>query len=564
MAEKTSRKNISIPYVNAPYVRSRVTTGDIMYVVVLSLLPCAGVGMYYYGFHAALLIGISVGTAIAAELICDLIRRSGASIYDYSCVVTGLIGGLILPPGAPLWIAAAQSVLAIVVFKHLFGGLGRNLLNPAMAARFVLTVACYDVMTDYGTGRFTQDPPLTLLQSGETPDLISMLTGNTAGCIGTSCAAAVLAAAVILLVTGIIDLYVSASAVITFMVLYAVFGDYGLSLYTQCVQICGGSFLFTVIIMAGDYTTSPVSKKARTAEGILLGALILVFRQLGYVEEACMAALLIVNALRPILDAKLAPKPFGATAARWVVRAPKTRSARGSSGSGVPDARTAAPGELPAPEVSTVPTGGTEDVPADPEFARFQEQILRSTQGRETDRYAGDALVLTASGAGEDVEMEYEPWEEDETRQLSVQTIEELLEGGEYEAVVTDTSSIRPEVIRATIDEEGRVGGSWYAGTGRIPPMPTLPSFGQSPQRRQTPPQDGRKSAGAPSGADTDGGPGAGGRTGSPDGAAGGVETGPSDSSAGAQEGHPGGSAAGAQTDSRKDAAKEADPSRSE
>ena len=506
-AQKSSRKHISRPYVNAPYVRSRVTTGDIMYVVVLALLPCAGVGMYYYGFHAALLIGISVGTAIAAELICDLIRRSGASIYDYSCVVTGLIGGLILPPGAPLWAAAAQSLLAIVVFKHLFGGLGRNLFNPAMAARFVLTVACYDVMTDYGTGRFTQDPPLTMLMNGETPDLVSMLTGNTAGCIGTSCTAAVLAAAVILLVTGIIDLYIPAAAVVTFMALYALFGDYGLSLYTQCVQICGGSFLFTVIIMAGDYTTSPVSKKARAAEGILLGIFIFLFRQLGYVEEACMGSLLIANAFRPLLDAKLAPKPFGATAARWVVRAPKTRSARGTMDGGVPDVRTAAPGEFHAYEGAAAPAEGAEDGPADPEFARLQEQILRRTQGLETDRYAG---APAAPGADDDVEMEYEPWEEDETQQLSVQTIDELLEAGEYEAVVTDTSSIRPEAIRATIDEEGRVGGSWYAGTGKIPPMPTLPSFGPAPERRQAPAQDLRRSVGAPP---ADAGSGQGGRT---------------------------------------------------
>lgn len=548
-AQKSSRKHISRPYVNAPYVRSRVTTGDIMYVVVLALLPCAGVGMYYYGFHAALLIGISVGTAIAAELICDLIRRSGASIYDYSCVVTGLIGGLILPPGAPLWTAAAQSLLAIVVFKHLFGGLGRNLFNPAMAARFVLTVACYDVMTDYGTGRFTQDPPLTMLMNGETPDLVSMLTGNTSGCIGTSCTAAVLAAAVILLVTGIIDLYIPATAVVTFMVLYALFGDYGLSLYTQCVQICGGSFLFTVIIMAGDYTTSPVSKKARTAEGILLGVLILVFRQLGYVEEACMAALLIVNAFRPLLDAKLAPKPFGATAARWVVRAPKTRSARGTMDGGVPDVRTAAQGEFHALEGAAAPAEGAEDGPADPEFARLQEQILRRTQGLETDRYAGDAGAPAAPGADDDVEMEYEPWEEDETQQLSVQTIDELFEAGEYEAVVTDTSSIRPEAIRATIDEEGRVGGSWYAGTGKIPPMPTLPSFGPAPERRQAPMQNVRRN-GDVHPADADSGPG--GRKQADD---------SGDSGGGTQADD---SVGRAQTDSRNDASEGPDPSRSE
>ena len=133
------KQAISKVFETAPYVRSRITTGDLMYFVVLALLPCAGMGIYRYGFHAALLIGISVGCAFVLEFLCDLIwKKRSASVMDYSCIVTGLVCGLILPPGAPLWAAAAQSALAIVVFKHASGGLGHNLLNPAMAAKCVL------------------------------------------------------------------------------------------------------------------------------------------------------------------------------------------------------------------------------------------------------------------------------------------------------------------------------------------------------------------------------------------------------------------------------------------
>ena len=140
---------ISKAFETAPYVRSRITTGDLMYFVVLALLPCAGMGIYRYGFHAALLIGISVGCAFILEFFCDLIwKKRAASVMDYSCIVTGLVCGLILPPGAPLWAAAAQSALAIVVFKHASGGLGHNLFNPAMAAKCVLLLVCRGMMLD--------------------------------------------------------------------------------------------------------------------------------------------------------------------------------------------------------------------------------------------------------------------------------------------------------------------------------------------------------------------------------------------------------------------------------
>ena len=187
------KKVISKVFETAPYVRSRITTGDLMYFVVLALLPCAGMGIYRYGFHAALLIGISVGCAFVLEFLCDLIwKKRSASVMDYSCIVTGLVCGLILPPGAPLWAAAAQSALAIVVFKHASGGLGHNLFNPAMAAKCVLLLVCRSMMLDLSCKNYEGVSPLALLQSGETPNLLEMLTGNVAGYIGTASALAVL------------------------------------------------------------------------------------------------------------------------------------------------------------------------------------------------------------------------------------------------------------------------------------------------------------------------------------------------------------------------------------
>lgn len=425
--EMKSQRSGILSYSSAPYVRSRLTTGDLMYVAVLSLLPCAGFGMYHYGLHAALLIGISVGTAILAEFLCDWIGKKESSIWDYSCVVTGLVGGLILPPSAPLWYAALLSALAVVVFKHLFGGLGKNLFNPAMAGKFVLMILFYSSMSQYGTSEYTETPPLVMLEEGETPDLLSMLTGNVAGCIGTSSCIGVFIAAAILLVAGIIDLTIPLSAIVAFLICYLIAGQYGLSFYTQAVQLCGGSFLFTVFIMAQDYTTSPISTKARAVYGALLGILIFVFRQIGFVEDACVYALLIVNAVRPLLDKKLAPSPFGATASKWVIQEPKRR-------------KTVNPEPSKAEEKQEkVVTNETLDA----EFEKFEEKIERQTRGLETARYTGDERILRQIQAENYEDGSQSLYEEDLTQ-----------EQGEFESVVTDTAAIHPGAINAALQGE--------------------------------------------------------------------------------------------------------------
>lgn len=360
-----------------PFVRSRVTTGDLMYLVVLALLPCAGMGIYRYGLHAALLMGISVGTAVICEFVCDWIwKKRAASVMDYSCLVTGLIGGLILPPSAPLWAAAAEAGLAIILFKHAFGGLGHNLLNPALAAKCVLIFLCRDVMLDLTTSFYSGLAPLALLQSGETPDLWSMLTGNVPGCIGTSSAIAVLASAILLYLMGLIDLEVPLASLISFSACYVLIGRYGLSPYTLAIQICGGSFLFTAFIMAEDFTTSPVSRAARIWYGLLLGIFVFGFRKAGFYESAVVYALLLLNLLRPFLDKKLVTKPFGATAKKWIIREPRRKR------------KAPAASQPIGPEV-------TNEL-LDEDFLRFQEQIEKEARGLEAARYGDDSLLQQA------------------------------------------------------------------------------------------------------------------------------------------------------------------------
>ena len=229
------------------------------------------------------------------------------------------------------------------------------------------------MMLDLSCKNYEGVSPLALLQSGETPNLLEMLTGNVAGYIGTASALAVLAGVVILFLAGIIDLTVPLAAILSFSVCYVLIGRYGLSPYTLAIQLGGGSFLFTAFVMAEDYTTSPISFAARCWYGLIFGAAVFWVRKAGFYEDAVVYALLLVNLLRPLLDKKLAPKPFGASAKKWILKEPKKRRRPQKS-------------DEVRPELT--------NESLDQAFLQFQEQIEKEARGLEAARYTGDDTLL--------------------------------------------------------------------------------------------------------------------------------------------------------------------------
>lgn len=304
-----------------PFVRSSMITADCMFLVILALLPSAGAGIYHYGTRAMFLIGLAVATAIACELIWDLIFRKGWTIFDYSAVVTGLITGLIMPPTAPYRFPVIASAIAIVGAKLCFGGIGKNIFNPAATGKLVLTILFYDWMMKFSTPGYSQDTPLIELALGNEISLKDMLTGNVPGCIGTTSVIAILIGALLLILTGVINLQISLSYLAAFSVFYILFGRHGLSAYFLGAQLSGGSLLFTAFFMANDYTTSPVGRNARLVYGVILGVLTGIIRVFfGQVEMASLFALLIGNAFVRGLDTWLMQKPFGTQQVRRTIR----------------------------------------------------------------------------------------------------------------------------------------------------------------------------------------------------------------------------------------------------
>lgn len=311
-----------------PFIKSANTTAGMMFLVLLALLPPAGAGIFHYGARAALIMGISTLTAVLCELLWEVILRRPVTVNDYSAAVSGLILGMILPPAVPLYFPVIGSAAGMLLAKLPFGGIGRNLLNPAMTGKLLLLLLFRDAMNDFSVSGEEALTPLGQLAGGSAVSLSDMLTGNTAACIGTGSTAAVLVTAVFLLLTGITDLMIPMGSFMCFTLLMIFFGNNGWNPVFLAVQYMGGTFLFTVFVMAQDYSTRPLTRKGRFLYGCGLGAGIAALRLLGYAEQAAVSALAVMNLIVPFLDAHTMPRPFGIRQSRMETRRIRRRFGR--------------------------------------------------------------------------------------------------------------------------------------------------------------------------------------------------------------------------------------------
>ena len=208
-----------------PHVRSKLTTSGIMLLVIIALMPAAGFGIFHFGLRALAVIGTCVGSAVLTEFLYGVIRKK-QTCGDLSAIVTGLLLGLNLPVSLPLWMAALGSVFAILVVKLLFGGLGQNFMNPALAARCFLLISFPAYMTNFAYDGFSGATPLAMLKAGENVDIWAMVIGNTAGTIGETSMAALLLGACFLIFTGVMDFFFFCFFVFFFLAFFFFFGGF--------------------------------------------------------------------------------------------------------------------------------------------------------------------------------------------------------------------------------------------------------------------------------------------------------------------------------------------------
>lgn len=309
-----------------PHVRDAMTTSKIMQLVTIALLPAAAVGIWNFGLRALLVVAISVASSVIFEWLYDHFMHKPNTIGDFSAVVTGLLLGLNMPYSIPLWMPILGSAFAIIVVKQLFGGLGQNFMNPALAGRCFLMISFAGKMTDFAVSdKFrgvvdgvTGATPLAALKDhGFAEGSVSvknMFLGNIQGTIGETSALAILIGAVILLIFKVIDLkipltYIGSFAV--FVIIYMLCTGKGFDVNYLLTHIFGGGLMLGAWFMATDYVTSPITPKGQYVYGICLGVLTAIFRLFGASAEGVSYAIIFCNLLVPQIERFTRPVPFG-------------------------------------------------------------------------------------------------------------------------------------------------------------------------------------------------------------------------------------------------------------
>ena len=293
-----------------PHIRSRVATNGLMAAVVIALMPAAGFGIYNFGPRALAVYAVTIASTLLTEYFFGLYKKK-QTITDMSAVVTGLLLALNLPVTIPLWMAALGGVFAILVVKMLFGGLGQNFMNPALAARCFLLISFPTAMTAFECDAYTGATPLAALKAGEAVNVLDMVIGRTAGTIGETPVFAILAGACILILLGVIDLRIPGSYIATFVLFVGIFGGHGFHPAYLAAHLSGGGLMLGAFFMATDYVTRPITIRGQYVYGIVLGLLTGIFRIFGPGAEGVSYAIILGNLLVPLIEKYTKPAAFG-------------------------------------------------------------------------------------------------------------------------------------------------------------------------------------------------------------------------------------------------------------
>lgn len=295
----------------SPHVRSSATTSSIMCDVLIAMAPAALFGIYQFGFRAFLIIVVCVASAVLTEYIYEKAMKKPITIMDYSAAVTGLILALNMPAYIDLWIPALGSIFAILIVKQLYGGLGQNFMNPALAGRCFLLISFAGKMTQFFPDGVTGATPLAALKAGESVNLLNMFIGTIPGTIGETSVIALLIGAAYMLAKKVINWKIPFTYIATVAVFALIFGGHGFDLTYVAAQICGGGLIFGAFFMATDYVTSPITPNGQIIYGVCLGFLTGIFRIFGPSAEGVSYAIIFCNLLVPLIEKVTMPTPFG-------------------------------------------------------------------------------------------------------------------------------------------------------------------------------------------------------------------------------------------------------------
>lgn len=308
-----------------PHVRSKESIQSIMRDVIIALVPATAAGIYYFGLRALILIVAAIISAVFFEWLYEKITKKPVTINDLSAVVTGLLLAMNLPASAPAWVAIVGSAFAIIFAKQLFGGLGQNFINPALAGRAFLLASYPTEMTTWvvpnglAADAATYATPLAQLKNGALDaSLKQLVIGQVGGTIGETCAIALIIGGIYLLYKHVISWKIPVIYIATVFILFAVIGRHGMRMPLQ--EIFAGGVMLGGIFMATDYASSPVTPKGQVIFAVGAGLLTYLIRTFGGYPEGVSYSILIMNCCVPLIERFTEPTIFGAL--------PKTKEAK--------------------------------------------------------------------------------------------------------------------------------------------------------------------------------------------------------------------------------------------
>ena len=309
---------------SSPHVRSERTTRSLMFTVILALIPASIVGVVSYGLHALLVLVLGVLTSVLTEFVYDKLTHKPNTWTDGSAAVTGLLLTLSLSPYVPWYIPVLGGVFAILVVKCAFGGLGKNFINPALAARCFLLISFGRAMTQFTVDGVSSATPIAELMAGREVDILQMFFGTSHGVIGSS-VLALLVGGLFLWAVGVVQGEICFSVLLGFTVFMGLFGGHGFDPTFLAAHICGGGLVMGAFFMATDYVTSPVSPLGHVIYGLLIGVLGGLFRVKGGSADSFSYSIIIANLFVPLIDAFILPKPYAYRRSAVRIRSGDTR-----------------------------------------------------------------------------------------------------------------------------------------------------------------------------------------------------------------------------------------------
>ncbi len=309
---------------SSPHIHGTETVSTIMLDVLIALIPATLMGIYFFGYRAALVVLTCVAASVASEYFYNKLMKKHQTVGDLSAVVTGVLLALNLPSTIPLWMAAIGSFFAIVVVKQLYGGIGKNFMNPAMAARCFMIVAWAGAMTTYaepfmgsGADAISSATPLSVLKGtaeGRIPTLFEAFFGIEAGSIGETSAAMLLLGLIYLLWKRVVTWRIPVVTVVSYALFTYLFGTNltgNPQWHYTLLSVCSGGVMLGAVFMATDYVTSPTTPLGQIIYAAGIGILSFVIRKFGGYPEGVSFAILLMNVATPLIDRYTKPKKFG-------------------------------------------------------------------------------------------------------------------------------------------------------------------------------------------------------------------------------------------------------------